>query len=116
MPSSNAELIRRWNQSNSDPDTVREVVAPGFVAHMSDGDVHGADGWIAFTQRVNAGVHDMEAGSDEVIESGDLIGERWWIHGTREDGSPLRWRGITMHRVADGRLQEDWVVAFQEEH
>lgn len=114
MPSTNRELIRRWNQSNTDPETVREVVAPDFVAHMEDGDVHGAEGWIAFTQRVGAGLRDMEAGSDEVIESGPLIGERWWIRGTREDGSPLLWRGITMHRVADGRLQEDWVAVEEE--
>jgi hypothetical protein len=110
MPDSNLELIRRWNQANTDPDTVNEVVSPDFVAHMADGDVHGPDGWLEFTRRIGAGLRDMEAGSDEVIESGELIGERWWIHATSEDGRPVRWRGITMHRVADGRLQEDWVA------
>ena len=68
----------------------------GDFAHMADGDVHGPDGWIEFTKRVGAGMTDLQAGSDEVIESGELIGERWWIHATRDDGTPVRWRGITV--------------------
>jgi hypothetical protein len=114
MSDSDLELIRRWNQANWDPETVREVVSPDFVAHMPDGDLHGPDGWLRFARQMMDGVSDVAAGSDEVVPSGDLIGERWWIRYTAADGTPVLWRGITMHRVADGKLQEDWVTAQQE--
>jgi hypothetical protein len=111
MQDSDLELLRRWNQSNWDPETVHDVVSPDFVAHMLDGDLHGPEGWLRFTQQLTAGVSDLTAGSDEVVGSGDLIGERWWVRFTAADGTQVNWRGITMHRVADGKLQEDWVAA-----
>jgi hypothetical protein len=115
MPDSNVDVVRRWNQENWDPAAVHDLVAPDFVAHMPDEEVHGADGWLAFVQRISRGARDNEAGVDEMMTSGDLVGERWWMHYTDADGHPVRWRGITMHKVADGRLQEDWVVS-EEEH
>jgi hypothetical protein len=33
------------------------------------------------------------------------VAERWWV---RADG--LTRRGITMHRIENGKLQEDWAV------
>jgi hypothetical protein len=115
MQSANAELIRRWNQQNQDPSAVRELVSPDFVAHLEDGDVHGPDGWVEFTRREDIRLRDVHSGIDELIESGPFIGERWWLRGITEDGQPMLLRGITMHRVADGRLQEDWVAVELEQ-
>ena len=114
MPSANAELIHRWNQANTDPDAVHELVTPDYVAHLESGDARGPDGWLAYMRQAGDGMRDMESGIDELIESGDLVGERWWIRGTAADGQQVRLRGITMHRVAGGRLKEDW-VAFEQE-
>lgn len=115
MQSANAELIRRWNQQNQDPSAVRELVSPDFVVHGAGGEIHGIDEWLAYMQRAGEDLRDAEAGIDELIEMGDLVGERWWIRGITADGRPTRLRGITMHRVADGRLEEDWVVFEQEQ-
>jgi hypothetical protein len=114
MQNSNLDVIRRWNQENWKADAVTELVAPDFVAHIGDRDVRGPDGWIKFSLDGTAGVQDIEAGQDEVFTSGNLIGERWWLRYTDADGTQVRWHGITMHRVADGRLQEDWVAAEQD--
>lgn len=114
MAESDLELIRRWNQENTDPDAIREIVSPDFVAHMEQGDIHGPDGWIEFARGMGEQLTDLHAGQEEVIASGGLIGERWWLSGTRQDGSEMRLRGITMHRVSGGRLQEDWVVTEDE--
>ena len=109
------EVVRRWNQENMNPDAVRELVSPDYVAHLNGDQIHGADGWIAFAKSVGGESRDYEAGSDEVIISGDLVGERWWTQYTAADGTSVRWRGMTLHRVSDGRLQEDWIVAEQEQ-
>ncbi len=88
---------------------LEELLAPDFVVHGGDGqEVHGPDGWRQFIQSVQAQAGDMESGIDEMISNGNLVAERWWVRsseGTR--------RGITMHRIVDGKLQEDWVV-FQD--
>jgi uncharacterized linocin/CFP29 family protein len=114
MTESDLALIRRWNQENTDPDAVREIVSPDFVAHMEDGDIRGPDGWIEFARSLGE-LSEVEAGQDEVIASGDLIGERWWLRWKQSDGTAVRLRGMTMHRVSGGRLQEDWVVTAEEQ-
>ncbi|MDH2442640.1 nuclear transport factor 2 family protein [Amnibacterium sp. CER49] len=115
MTDADLELIRRWNQENTDPQAIREIVSPDFVAHMEDGDIRGPDGWIEFVTGMGEHWTDLRAGQEEVIASGDLIGERWWLSGKRPDGTVSRIRGITMHRVSGGRLQEDWVVTEEEQ-
>ncbi|WP_210481014.1 ester cyclase [Naasia sp. SYSU D00948] len=105
----NFELVRRFNQvPGKDLSVLDELVAPDFVVHGGNGlEVRGRESWRQFL--LTAGEQfqgeDVESGIDELIGNGDLVAERWWIRtpvGIR--------RGITLHRVADGKLQEDWVV------
>jgi hypothetical protein len=105
----NFELVRRFNQLPAgDLSMLDELLAPDFVAHGGDGqEVRGPDGWREFLRTAGEQFQgdNIQSGIDELIGNGDLVAERWWIRtkaGTR--------RGITMHRIADGRLAEDWVV------
>jgi ketosteroid isomerase-like protein len=103
----NFELIRRFNQvvGGGDLDELDELLAPDFVAHGFEGEVSGRDAWREFVVAGREQFGESEAGIEELIGNGDLVAERWWIRaaaGTR--------RGITMHRIVDGRLQEDWAV------
>jgi SnoaL-like domain len=103
----NFELVRRFNQvaGGGDLDVLEELLAPDFVAHGLGSEVHGPDGWRQLILAGRDEFGESESGIDELIGNGDLVAERWWIRadaGTR--------RGITMHRIVDGKLQEDWAV------
>ena len=65
------------------------------------------------TPRRNGG--DVETGIDELIGHGNLVAERWWIRSTADGDAGLNGHGVTMHRIVNGRLQENWAV-FQPEN
>ena len=111
----NFDLVRRFNQVwvTEDLDVLDEILAPDFVAHNGDEDVHGPDGWRRFVQEaVQQG--EVETGQDEVIGDGGLVAERWWWRG-RIDGGELRGHGVTLHRIENGRLQANWAVFHPDE-
>src|SRR4051812_21729179 len=91
--------------AHKDLSVLDELVAPDFVARDGKEEVRGRDAWRQFVAAGQEQYGDVESGIDELIANGDLVAERWWIR-----ASAVTRRGITMHRIADGRLQEDWVV------
>ena len=104
----NFELIRRFNQVNAAGDlgVLDEILAPDFLARNGEQEVHGPDGWRQFVLAGREQYGESEGGIDELIGNGNMVAERWWLRaaaGTR--------RGITMHRIVDGKLEEDWMVA-----
>ncbi len=49
--------------------------------------------------------------SDDLITEGDLAGDSWtWSSVERQTGEQLIVYGVTLHRIAHGRLQEQWTV------
>ncbi|WP_210509081.1 ester cyclase [Naasia sp. SYSU D00057] len=107
----NFELVRRFNQiwSADDLGILDELLAPDFVAHNGDEEVHGPDGWRQFVLAGREQYGAISTGIDELIGDGGLVGERWWIRGGTGDQS-VGGHGMTMHRIADGKLQENWAV------
>ena len=104
----NFEVIRHFNRiaAGGDLSVLEDIVAPDFVVHGGEGwEIRGADGWREFILAAREQYGQSEAGIDELIGNGNLVAERWWIRAS--DGTR---RGITMHRIADGKLQEDWVA------
>jgi SnoaL-like domain len=103
----NYEVVRRFNQSVNAEDlsVLDDLLASDFVAHGGEQDIRGRDGWKQFILSGREQFGDSESGIDELLGNGNLVAERWWIRaaaGTR--------RGITMHRIADGKIAEDWAV------
>ncbi len=102
------ELVRRFNQTPGAKDlsVLDELLAEDFVAHSGYGqDVRGRDAWRQWVLAGQAQFGEVEMGIDEVLVNGNMVAERWWAKvdaGTR--------RGITMHRIENGKIQEDWVV------
>ena len=114
----NFELVRRFNQVSKADDVLsvlNEIVASDFVAHNGDEDVRGPDGWRQFVLAIQGKAGDVETGIDELIGEGNLVAERWWIRShSAGDPGPIG-HGITMHRIVNGKLQENWAV-FQPEN
>ncbi len=103
----NFELIRRFNQSVTAKDLsgLDDLIPPDYVAHSGEQEIRGRDAWKQFLLAGREQFGEAEAGIDELIGNGNFVAERWWIRvapGTR--------RGITIHRIENGKIQEDWVV------
>ena len=114
----NFELVRRFNQvSKADHDlsVLNEILAPDFVAHNGDEDVRGPDGWRQFVLAMQEEGGDVETGIDELIGDGNLVAERWWIRSSAAGDAGPNGHGVTIHRIVNGKLQENWAV-FQPEN
>jgi predicted SnoaL-like aldol condensation-catalyzing enzyme len=108
----NLELVRRFNQvfrSDDDLSVLDELLAPDFVAHNGDEEVRGPEGWRQFVLDVRNEGGEIETGIDELIGDGSLVAERWWMRGSAN--AAFRGHGVTVHRIVDGKLQENWAVA-----
>lgn len=103
----NFELVRRFNQAwrAEDLSIFDELLAPDFVAHNGDEEVRGPDGWRQWVLETREQDGPIETGVDELIGDGSLVGERWWFRSSAGGG-----HGLTMHRIEDGRLRENWAV------
>jgi len=117
----NFQLVRRFNQvfkADDDLSVLDEILASDFVAHNGgeDGveDVRGPEGWRQFVLAARKVGGDIEAGIDELIGAGNLVAERWWMRSSAGSDAGVTGRGVTMHRIVNGKLQENWAV-FQPE-
>jgi predicted ester cyclase len=51
---------------------------------------------------------DLRLSVDDQIAEGDKVVTRWTVHGMH-DGRPTTAMGITIDRIANGRIVEEWV-------
>ena len=109
---SNEDLVRRFSRVwvTRDYDELSQIVAEDFVAHNGPDEVRGADGWRKFVEDGWKQFGAIDTGIDEVIEDRGLLAERWWFKAGTGEGPHIASHGITVHRVVDGRLQENWAV------
>lgn len=121
--SANKELTRRfykevyvdWNMG-----LVDEVVSPQFTSHdwPKDGPT-GPKAFRDYYSAMRAAVPDARYEVDDVIAEGDRVVVRWRLLGTHKGnfkglaptGRAISLKGIAIYRVADGKLQERWVVS-----
>jgi ketosteroid isomerase-like protein len=113
---SNFELFRRFGRtvSTGDLSSLDELLAPDFVGRKGREEFRGPDGWRQHVLDIRREFSGIESGVDEVLGDDGLVAERWWIRGRTKDGEDFHGRGITMHRIVNGRLQENWEI-FQPE-
>lgn len=113
----NFELVRRFNQASkaeNDLSVLNEILASDFVAHNGDEDVRGPDGWRRFVLAMLEEGGDVETGIDELIGDGNLVAERWWIRSSAVGDAGPNGHGVTIHRIVNGKLQENWAVFHPE--
>jgi steroid delta-isomerase-like uncharacterized protein len=107
-----------WNKHNSQ--AVEEFVAPDVVMHnavLSLGE--GREGYKRALEMVFAAFPDAQLTIDDLVADGDLVAERWTLHGTHQGefmGMPptnnrVTLTGIDIYRYSGGKRVEAWGYA-----
>jgi steroid delta-isomerase-like uncharacterized protein len=118
MSEQNKTIARRvldalWNQEHFA--FVDEMVASDYDGHSSTV-FHGPDGAIQFVPKMRHAFPDFRFTVEEQIAEADRVVTRWTIRGTHEgefqgvpaSGRHMTMTGITVFRVANGKLIEGW--------
>lgn len=118
MSEMNKAVARRfldelWNEGNFD--VVDELLARDYDGHSSTV-IRGPDGAMAFIPVARAAFPDFQFEVLDQIAEGDRVATRWKLVGTHEgsfqgaspSGKRVEMTGITIFRLAHGRLVEGW--------
>ncbi len=122
MAEENKALARRsWQivtQGSLDTlqDALAEVYAEEFVMHEPDEDVLGIEGLTRFVSMIRAGFPDLRVMLEDAIAEGEKVVSRWIAQGTHQGelmgiaptGNRVTITGITIHRIEDGKIVEEW--------
>lgn len=113
--------VRRYFAAMAEEDAatrrtrISEVVGPGYVNHIAPAGVDLVGGLQALDE-FKAAFPDMAIAVEEQIAEGGTVATRYTMRGTHRgafQGTPPTGRsvalgGVSLHRVADGRIVEDW--------
>lgn len=86
-----------------------EFYSPDFRDHVNRMEFHGHDGVrqsVALYRRLFA---DLRFDVEQQVSEGELVASRWTLRGTNR-GRSVKLSGITISRMVDGRIVEDWGV------
>jgi steroid delta-isomerase-like uncharacterized protein len=99
-------------------DAVDELFAVDYQDHdpVNEQDTYGRDGVREEIAAYRAGVSDLRFTIEDQLADGDRVVTRWNAGGTHDgelfgvaaSGNAIDVDGITIHRLADGRIQEGW--------
>jgi len=104
-----------WGQRSIDE--IDRFLAPDFVDHSAPPDAAaGPAGFADGVRRILAAFPDAHNTIDEIVAEGDCVVVRWTMTGTHTGdglgfpatGRAIRLAGVTMSRVAHGRIAEHW--------
>jgi steroid delta-isomerase-like uncharacterized protein len=121
MSDTHKALSRRFTElfNADDPADADDVFAPDVVFHgITAEDVHGREAFKAFLAAYRAAFPDNESTVEDQVAEGDRVVTRWRARGTHAGplgalpatGRPVDVAGVTIERIADGRIAEVWVV------
>jgi steroid delta-isomerase-like uncharacterized protein len=119
--SRNKQLVRDsieqiWVQQRFDQ--IDHFLAPDFVDHGAlPGTPPGAAGFADGVRRMLAAFPDAHNHIHDLVAEGDRVVTRWTMTGTHTGdglgfpatGRAVRIDGITLARIADGRIAEHWI-------
>ena len=118
MSEKNKAVARRfldelWNRSNF-------AVVDGLLARDYDGHsstvIRGPEGAVAFIPQARVAFPDFQFEVHDQIAEGDKVATRWKVVGTHEgsfqgvppSGKRIEMTGITIFRLANGKLVDGW--------
>ncbi len=119
--SANKEIVRRvvegvWRDRNFA--IVDDLVAEDYVGHYPSepGPIQGRDGFKQFAAIYQTAFDDALVTIDDQIAEGDQVVTRWTGRGTHTGelmgiaptGKEVTVSGITITRLADGKIAEEW--------
>ena len=121
MKALSERMLQVWNEGNLA--LIDELFTPDYVGHEVDTaeDLVGADALKEWVTSVRTSYPDFNNTLEELIIKGDKIVMRWTATGThtgsRGDlpptGKQVRFSGVTVSRVVNGKMAETWVFYNQ---
>jgi predicted ester cyclase len=104
----NKEIARRWNEefiNHRQIDAIDRFLHPNYVGHPPGGYPHTPD-----RTRFKEVLQHLESTPDLSLQLEDLIaeGDKVVIRYTFHDGGKAVARGISIYRIEDGKIIEDW--------
>jgi predicted ester cyclase len=93
--------------TGNDMSCVAEVYSPNFVDHVNAMEYHGVDQAMESVEIYRAIFSDLRFTLEQTVEQHDHIASRWALHGTNR-GRKIKLTGITISRIEDGRIAEDY--------
>lgn len=106
----NASVARRALEqvcSTGDMALAPSCYAEDFADHVGGIEYHGLDGVRRSTDVYRALFEDLRIEVVEQVADGDCVASRWTLTG-RNRGRHVELWGITISRLRDGRIVEDW--------
>jgi len=121
MSEKNKALARKvFEDIQTDGNTalIGEVVTSDYVGHTPLGTLEGVEGAKQFEHILRTGFPDYNVTIEDEIAEGDKVAVRWTAHGTHNgefQGVPptsnqVEFSGLTIFRVANGKLVEGWSI------
>ena len=121
MSAENKVLIRRWFEevwNRGRANAIDEMLAGPAMIHGLGPQAMNVSAFKQFHTRYRSAFPDVRIQVDDVIAEGDKVAVRWSGTGTHQSdslgfaasGNAVRFRGMTIGRVENGKLVEGWNV------
>jgi predicted ester cyclase len=108
----NAELARRALErvcSGAGVERAEHYYSPSFIDHVNGRDLHGIEGAEASVAGYRRVIRDMSIRVEDQFAEGNVVTSRFTVAGTIY-GRAVKFDGITVSRIEDGKIVEDWSV------
>ena len=99
--------------SAGDTDAIAAIVLPEVTGH-SGSSPFGRDDLLTFRAALSERYADLTIRTREQATQDDRVATAWTTHAVRNDGVSVELHGISMYRIADGRIAEIWDVRGDE--
>ena len=117
----NIEVMRRWFRevwNEGRMETIQELFAPDgrAVGHYGErAEIHGPGEFLPFVRQIRAAFPDVKVTIDDAFRARDKVVVRWSASMTHSghafgpaSGKPVLLTGITIARIAKGKIVEGW--------
>ncbi len=97
-------------------DALAEVYADDFILHEAGEDIVGIEGLTQFVSMIRSAIPDIRVTLEDDVAEGDKVVSRWRAQGTHQGelmgiaptGNEVAITGITIHRIEEGKIVEEW--------
>ena len=103
-------------QSKGNVALIDQIVADDYVGHTPPREFHGPEGARQFVAMLRGAFPDAQVTVEDQLAEGDRVATRWTCRGTHRGefqgipptGKSVVMSGITIFRIANGKLVEGW--------
>jgi predicted ester cyclase len=96
--------------AHGDFEAAAALYSPRFFDHVNGRDFHGQDGIRRSVNFYRSVLSDLRIHVEDQVVEADRVVSRWRAEGSNR-GRRVSLTGITISRIEDGRIAEDWTVS-----